>query len=120
MALLSFKQVIGPVKLSLMSGAVPILVGERGIGKTSIARFIAKEQGWRFAHIDGNLLKEGEIGGLPTVVGEDGGSVLGNDEEFKKFINVLFGKLKSENKPLAKYVKDFYEVFVLYMLFIMY
>jgi hypothetical protein len=109
MALLSFKQVLGPVKLSLMSGAVPILVGERGIGKTSIARHIAKEMGWKFAHIDGNLLKEGEIGGLPTVIGQDGGNELASSEDFKKFVNTLFGKLKTENKALAKYVKEFYD-----------
>jgi MoxR-like ATPase len=87
MALLSFKQVLGPIKISLESNAVPIIVGDRGIGKTSIARFIAKEMGWKFAHIDGNLLKEGEVGGLPTVVERGAGEI-----DFEKYCEALVKK----------------------------
>ena len=46
---------------------VPIIVGDRGIGKTALASTIAKDNGFQFFNIDGNLLKEGEIGGLPVV-----------------------------------------------------
>jgi MoxR-like ATPase len=105
--LLSFKSVMGPLKMTLLAKKVPIIVGGHGIGKTSIAKFISKDMGWGFAHIDGNLLKEGEIGGLPTVVGE-----AGVPEEFKEevltFAKTLFTKLKEENKVLAKYVQNFY------------
>ena len=46
---------------------VPLLVGETGIGKTSLAARVADVHDWELVTIDGNLLKEGEIGGLPTV-----------------------------------------------------
>lgn len=99
---------MGPIKMSLMSGAVPIIVGEHGIGKTSIARFISKDLKWRFAHIDGNLLKEGEIGGLPTVIGTASGDSGADTEEVLKVLKTLFSKLKTENKEMAKYVQTHY------------
>ena len=66
MALLTISQALNPVKLSLLSGTVPALVGWHGIGKTQLARQIADSLGWKFYNIDVNLLKEGEIGGLPV------------------------------------------------------
>ncbi|HEX3078320.1 MAG TPA: ATP-binding protein [Lachnospiraceae bacterium] len=55
------------VELVLATGEVPLIVGESGIGKTALAKEIARKNGWSLIVIDGNLLKEGEIGGLPTV-----------------------------------------------------
>lgn len=55
------------VELVLETGEVPLIVGESGIGKTALAKEIAKSNSWSLIVIDGNLLKEGEIGGLPTV-----------------------------------------------------
>lgn len=55
------------VELVLAAGEVPLLVGETGIGKTALAVELADKNGWSLITIDGNLLKEGEIGGLPTV-----------------------------------------------------
>ena len=39
-----------------------MLVGETGIGKTSLATRVAESHDWELVTIDGNLLKEGEIG----------------------------------------------------------
>lgn len=74
---MNFNDVKGSAELVLLANQVPLLVGETGIGKTSLARAIAEQQGWELVVIDGNLLKEGEIGGLPTVqeveiIGKDG------------------------------------------------
>ena len=64
---MNFNDAKGSAELVLLANQVPLLVGETGIGKTSLARKIAESQGWDLVVIDGNLLKEGEIGGLPTV-----------------------------------------------------
>ena len=55
------------VDLVLSTGEVPLIVGESGIGKTALAKEIAQENKWSLIVINGNLLKEGEIGGLPTI-----------------------------------------------------
>jgi ABC-type oligopeptide transport system ATPase subunit len=55
------------VELVIATGEVPLLVGESGIGKTALANEIAERNRWSLIVIDGNLLKEGEIGGLPTI-----------------------------------------------------
>ena len=64
---MNFTDTIRSVDLVLQAGEVPLLVGETGIGKTSLAHELAKQHDWSLVMIDGNLLKEGEIGGLPTV-----------------------------------------------------
>ena len=64
---MNFVETMRSVELVLSAGQVPLLVGETGIGKTSLAHRLAVKNGWSLVTIDGNLLKEGEIGGLPTV-----------------------------------------------------
>ena len=64
---MNFTDTYKSVELVLTAGEVPLLVGETGIGKTSLARELARRHDWSLVGIDGNLLKEGEIGGLPTV-----------------------------------------------------
>lgn len=64
---MNFTDTFKSVELVLKAGEVPLLVGETGIGKTSLARELAAKNDWSLVDIDGNLLKEGEIGGLPTV-----------------------------------------------------
>lgn len=64
---MNFTDTIRSVDLVLQAGEVPLLVGETGIGKTTLAHDLAKKHDWSLVMIDGNLLKEGEIGGLPTV-----------------------------------------------------
>ncbi len=55
------------VELVIETDEVPLIVGESGIGKTALAKELSRKKGWSLVIIDGNLLKEGEIGGLPTV-----------------------------------------------------
>ena len=64
---MNFIDTLRSVELVLAAGEVPLLVGETGIGKTSLAHQLAEKHGWTLINIDGNLLKEGEIGGLPTM-----------------------------------------------------
>lgn len=92
MALLTIKNALPAVKLSLETGAVPALVGYHGIGKTQLATQIAQELGWHFAHIDCCLLKEGELGGLPTVVGD-------NENDYKELLD-LVNKVYAKSKTV--------------------
>ena len=64
---MNFLDTFRSIELILETGEVPLVVGESGIGKTALANKVAKDNGWKVVVIDGNLLKEGEIGGLPTV-----------------------------------------------------
>lgn len=64
---MNFKETLQSVELILAARDVPLLVGETGIGKTALASYVAKKNDWSLLVIDGNLLKEGEIGGLPTI-----------------------------------------------------
>lgn len=65
---MNFIDTINSVELVLAAKQVPVVVGESGIGKTSLVHELAKKHAWQVVTIDGNLLKEGEIGGLPTVL----------------------------------------------------
>ena len=62
---MNFKEALLTVDLILESKAVPLLVGESGIGKTALAKALCEKNNYHLITIDGNLLKEGEIGGLP-------------------------------------------------------
>jgi len=64
---MNFKDTMLSVELVIDTEEVPLIVGESGIGKTALAKALAKKKEWNLVIIDGNLLKEGEIGGLPTV-----------------------------------------------------
>jgi len=64
---MNFKDTLLSVELVIETGEVPLIVGQSGIGKTALARALSEKKGWNLVVIDGNLLKEGEIGGLPTV-----------------------------------------------------
>lgn len=64
---MNFNGTLKSVELVLQAGQVPLLVGQTGIGKTSLATQLATVHGWELITLDGNLLKEGEIGGLPTI-----------------------------------------------------
>ncbi len=70
---MNFIDTLKSVELVLETNEVPLIIGESGIGKTALAKKLAKENNWSLVVIDGNLLKEGEIGGLPTVENYAGG-----------------------------------------------
>lgn len=64
---MKFTEVLQSIELVIKAGSVPLLVGESGIGKTALMKQFAETYGYYYINIDGNLLKEGEIGGLPSV-----------------------------------------------------
>lgn len=66
---MKFSEAISTLKLVIESGSVPLIIGEAGIGKTSLVKRICNEDNYYLVNIDANLLKEGEIGGLPIVEG---------------------------------------------------
>lgn len=99
---MNFKDTKKSVQLVLATGEVPLIVGDSGIGKTALAKELADENGWSLVVIDGNLLKEGEIGGLPTIetyiVTDDGG----NRVERKTTIYAVHYKLRKIDEELSK------------------
>lgn len=99
---MNFIDTIKSVNLVLATGEVPLVVGESGIGKTALAKKIAKENDWSLIVIDGNLLKEGEIGGLPTVesyvvINSDGENI-----EKKTTIYAVHNKLREIDEEIAR------------------
>lgn len=64
---MNFTETLEALELTLYSGSVPLIIGESGIGKTALIRKFAEDNGFALVSLDANLLKEGEIGGLPTV-----------------------------------------------------
>lgn len=64
---MNFTETYEAVELALAAGSVPLIIGESGIGKTALIRRYCEEKDLHLVNIDANLLKEGEIGGLPTV-----------------------------------------------------
>lgn len=64
---MNFTETYHALELTLKTGAVPLVIGESGIGKSALIRRYCKEKNLHLINIDANLLKEGEIGGLPMV-----------------------------------------------------
>ena len=90
------------VELVLATEEVPLVVGESGIGKTALAKRLAKENKWKLIVIDGNLLKEGEIGGLPTVESYIAMDSNGDKFEKKTTIYAVHTKLREIDEEIAK------------------
>ncbi|MFA9377641.1 MAG: ATP-binding protein [Lachnotalea sp.] len=99
---MNFADTIKSVHLVLATGEVPLIVGESGIGKTALAKVIAKENNWKLITIDGNLLKEGEIGGLPTIETYVEVDDKGNRIERKTTIYAIHHKLREIDEEQAK------------------
>lgn len=55
---MNYTDTLQSVKLVLAADAVPLLVGNTGIGKTALATEVAVEYGWTLIDIDGNILKK--------------------------------------------------------------
>ena len=64
---MNYTEVMKTASLVLECNEVPLIIGESGIGKTALISQMAAENNWNLVAIDANLLKEGEIGGLPIV-----------------------------------------------------
>ena len=99
---MNFIDTLKSVNLVLATGEVPLVVGESGIGKTALAKKIAKENDWSLIVIDGNLLKEGEIGGLPTVESYVVLNSNGENVEKKTTIYAVHNKLREIDEEIAK------------------
>lgn len=98
---MNFIDTLKSVELVLATGEVPLVVGESGIGKTALARQVAKENDWHLIVIDGNLLKEGEIGGLPTIESYRTIDSNGNEIEKKITVYAIHNKLKEIDEVVA-------------------
>ena len=99
---MNFIDTLKSVDLVLSTNEVPLVVGESGIGKTALAKKLAEENNWSLVVIDGNLLKEGEIGGLPTI--ESYTTTNSNGEKIEKKITVyaVHNKLREIDEEIAK------------------
>lgn len=99
---MNFTDTLKSVELVLATGEVPLVVGESGIGKTALAKKLAKENNWSLIVVDGNLLKEGEIGGLPTVESYVLQSSNGENIEKKTTIYAVHHKLREIDEEISK------------------
>lgn len=61
----TFKSIENTALLVMAAGKVPLIIGTAGQGKSAMAKNMSKKLGAHYVNIDCNLLKEGEIGGLP-------------------------------------------------------
>ena len=99
---MNFIDTLKIVDLVLSTGEVPLIVGESGIGKTALAKQIAKENNWSLIVIDGNLLKEGEIGGLPTIEAYVEVNDKGDKIEKKTTVYAVHNKLREIDEEISK------------------
>ena len=99
---MNFIETLKSVDLVLATNEVPLVVGESGIGKTALAKKLAKENNWSLVVIDGNLLKEGEIGGLPTIESYTTTNSNGEKIENKITVYAVHNKLREIDEEIAK------------------
>lgn len=99
---MNFIDTLQSVDLVLSTREVPLVVGESGIGKTALAKKLAKQNNWSLIVIDGNLLKEGEIGGLPTVESYIDINSDGDKKEKKMTVYAVHNKLMDIDEEISK------------------
>ena len=99
---MNFIDTLNSVDLVLSTKEVPLVVGESGIGKTALAKTLAKENNWSLIVIDGNLLKEGEIGGLPTIESYVTTNSNGDKIEKKATVYAVHNKLREIDEEISK------------------
>ena len=99
---MNFTDTLKSVELVIATGEVPLIVGDSGIGKTALAREIADANQWSLIVIDGNLLKEGEIGGLPTIESYSRFNHKGEKVDKKTTIYAVHNKLREIDEEIAK------------------
>jgi ABC-type oligopeptide transport system ATPase subunit len=100
--IMNFIDTLKSVDLVLATGEVPLIVGETGIGKTALAKEIATANNWSLIVIDGNLLKEGEIGGLPTIESYTRVNHKGDKVEKKATVYAVHNKLREIDEEISK------------------
>ena len=99
---MNFIETLRSVDLVLSTKEVPLVVGESGIGKTALAKTLAKENNWSLIVIDGNLLKEGEIGGRPTIESYVTTNSNGDKIEKKATVYAVHNKLREIDEEISK------------------
>jgi MoxR-like ATPase len=99
---LNFIDTLKSADLVLSAGEVPLIVGESGIGKTALAKEIAEKNNYSLIVIDGNLLKEGEIGGLPTIESYEGVNDKGDKVLKKTTVYAVHNKLREIDEEISK------------------
>jgi len=99
---MNFNDTLLSVELVIETNEVPLIVGESGIGKTALAKELVKRKGWKLIIIDGNLLKEGEIGGLPTIDDYDSVDEKGKVVKKKRTIYAVHTKLQEIDNFISK------------------
>lgn len=97
---MNFKDTLISAELVLETGEVPLIIGESGIGKTALAKKLANKNNFKLVVIDGNLLKEGEIGGLPTIESYKSIDSNGNFQEKKATIYAVHTKIKEIDEEI--------------------
>lgn len=97
---MNFKDTLISAELVLETGEVPLIIGESGIGKTALAKKLANKNNFKLVVIDGNLLKEGEIGGLPTIESYKSIDSNGNFQAKKATIYAVHTKLKEIDEEI--------------------
>lgn len=97
---MNFTDTLKSVDLVLATGEVPLIVGETGVGKTALAKELAHQNNWSLIIIDGNLLKEGEIGGLPTIEAYTSINLKGDKIEKKATIYAVHHKLREIDEEI--------------------
>ena len=99
---MNFIDTLKSVDLVLSTGEVPLIIGESGIGKTALAKEIAQNHNWSLIVINGNLLKEGEIGGLPTIESYTGFNYKQDKVEKKTTVYAVHHKLREIDDEISK------------------
>lgn len=99
---MNYSNTLKSVDLVLATGEVPLIVGETGIGKTALAKELAETNNWSLIVIDGNLLKEGEIGGLPTIESYTRLDRKGEKVEKKATVYAVHHKLREIDAEIAQ------------------
>jgi ABC-type oligopeptide transport system ATPase subunit len=99
---MNFIDTLKSVDLVLSTGEVPLIIGESGIGKTALAKEIAQNHNWSLIVINGNLLKEGEIGGLPTIESYTGFNYKQDKVEKKTTVYAVHHKLREIDDEIFK------------------
>lgn len=98
---MKYSECLNTVDLIIAANDVPLIIGESGIGKTSLVKQIAKNNGDYLVTIDANLLKEGEIGGLPIV--EDGSTVYATHVKLLEIEKVI---KEDKNKNVILFIDE--------------